>query len=285
MSDTWPMEEVSPGVFVAVDPETLEAAKAKLAKMGAGDGLVERATAALEGVTDGPWDFFEGANSHVFDTRITAADDNCVAFSDGPDARFIAFTRQWVPEAAAHIAALTAKVAELRAVRREDAMELLAAHGQAQGAYAAQLAAEAEAATMRLKLQAMHRRAQKAEGLSHRSANQLETIMLSVRGGMKPGAKLPLHSLFHRICAARDHARASSGRAWIEGWHYLWPQLKDAEAERDALRAKVACARAEALKKAAALFDSWWICAPDGSDMTQDVQDAILALTDGGNDE
>lgn len=41
-------------------------------------------------------------------------------------------------------------------------------------------------------------------------------------------------------------------------------------------------ARAEALKEAAALFDNWWICAPDGSDLTEDVQVAILALIDRG---
>lgn len=36
--------------------------------------------------------------------------------------------------------------------------------------------------------------------------------------------------------------------------------------------------RAAALREAAALFDGWWICAPDGSDLTADVQEAILAL-------
>lgn len=36
--------------------------------------------------------------------------------------------------------------------------------------------------------------------------------------------------------------------------------------------------RAGALREAAALFNGWWICAPDGSDLTEDVQAAILAL-------
>lgn len=75
MGDTWPMEEVSPGVFVAVDPETLAAAKAQLARMGAGDGLVER--------------LLKGA--------ILNGKDIC---------------NRDLEEAAAHIAALTAQVAE-----------------------------------------------------------------------------------------------------------------------------------------------------------------------------
>lgn len=93
-------------------------ALAAIARMGAGGGLVDRATAAR---------------------------DNLMVLSD---------TKSWLATRAiddllARIAALTAEVAEMRAVRREDALELLAAHEQAQEAYAAQLAAEAEAAALR----------------------------------------------------------------------------------------------------------------------------------------
>lgn len=89
-----------------------------------GDDLVERAEAALEGVTPGPWlignlESYEGDTGIAF-RRVyfptTAEDevqeahvrgDNCDA-----NARFIAFARQWVPKAAARLSALTAQVAE-----------------------------------------------------------------------------------------------------------------------------------------------------------------------------
>ena len=152
------MEIDKDGVWMHVD-DAIDA----IAKLGAGDGLVERAEAALEGVTDGPWEavynrqtwgwvevdgpsFKIGAPTQA--TDLTLADEA----QRKRDARFIAFTRQWVPEAAARIAALTAQVEELRGVRREDALELLASHGQAQEAYAAQLDAEAEAAALRAKV-------------------------------------------------------------------------------------------------------------------------------------
>ena len=91
-----------PGATIEYDD-----ALAAIARMGAGDGLMERLLA---------YSSMDDHLSHRLDTERRAA---------------------------AHIAALTAKIEELRGVRRDDALELLAAHGQAQEAYAAQLAAEA----------------------------------------------------------------------------------------------------------------------------------------------
>ena len=130
---------------------TYGAALAAIARMGAGDGLIKRATAALEGVTGGPW----RVDGEPWNQIVWSGAENRVCFmahSNGLDddrdiatARFIAFTRQWVPEAAAHIAAL-------RAQNRELALDVLASSGQAQEAYAAQIAAEAEAAALRAKV-------------------------------------------------------------------------------------------------------------------------------------
>jgi hypothetical protein len=95
----------------------------------------------------------------------------------------------------------------------------------------------------RAKLHKMHRRAQKAEGLSQRSAALLETIMLSIKEVIPLLPTLPspyplsLHTLFHRVRAARDHARASSGRAFIEGYYYYGRKLKAVEAQIAAITA------------------------------------------------
>ena len=72
---------------------------------------------------------------------------------------------------------------------------------------------------LRLQRAAMHRRAQRAEGKAHRSAHLLEAILRSIKESIPMLPTLPspyplsLHILYHRIRAARDHARASSGRA------------------------------------------------------------------------
>ena len=90
-------------------------------RLAPGDDLVERATAALEGVTPGNWEavfdrqtwgwlevdgpsFKIGAPTRA--TDLTLADEA----QRKRDARFIAFTRQWVPEAAARLSALTAEL-------------------------------------------------------------------------------------------------------------------------------------------------------------------------------
>ena len=81
---------------------------AAIARMGAGDGLAEQATAALEGVTEGEW----GTHHHDNYSEVAAYQPTFNSVCDvhmAADANFIAFTRQWVPEAAAHIAALTAE--------------------------------------------------------------------------------------------------------------------------------------------------------------------------------
>ncbi len=107
MGDTF--KDAGPGERSVYDRTGLPEVAA-IARMGAGDGLVAQATAALEGVTDGPWEevsgdvYAAGAGSPLALTPVYHK----------PNARFIAFARQWVPEAAAHIAALTAQVAENR---------------------------------------------------------------------------------------------------------------------------------------------------------------------------
>jgi hypothetical protein len=93
---------------------------------------------------------------------------------------------------------------------------------------------------LRLKVQDMHRRAQKAEGKSLRTAALLETILRSLKLAMRPDAKLSLHSLYGRVWAAKDHARASSGRAWVERFiytHKLEQEIEALQKEIDALRA------------------------------------------------
>ena len=93
-------------------------ALAALAKLGAGDGLVDRATAALEGVTDGPWavEYKDGTIRLLMGNEVAMCDEKYYPWTpeNDKDWHFIAFTRQWVPEAADRIAALTAQVAENR---------------------------------------------------------------------------------------------------------------------------------------------------------------------------
>ena len=90
---------------------------------------------------------------------------------------------------------------------------------------------------LRLQRAAMHRRAQRAEGKAHRSAHLLETILRSIKEALPMLPTLPspyplsLHSLYHRVRAARDHARASSGRALVENWH-IWRRYYDEEKAR-----------------------------------------------------
>ena len=90
-------------------------ALAAIAKLGAGDGLVERAEAALEGVTDGPWavEYKYGTIRLLMGNEVAMCDEKYYPWTpeNDKDWHFIAFTRQWVPEAAARIAALTAQVA------------------------------------------------------------------------------------------------------------------------------------------------------------------------------
>ena len=163
MTDTW-AEKVLEGVprHNAQDAKNMtgytsavwlheDAVVDALAKLGAGDGLVAQATAALEGVTDGPWivDGEDQGAAWGMAWSVCKADNILNVKCDGVDteenARFIAFARQWVPEAADRIAALTAQ-------NRELALDVLASSGQAQDAYAAQLAAEAERDALRAKV-------------------------------------------------------------------------------------------------------------------------------------
>ena len=131
MTDTW-AAKVLEGVDKYTDIHTtddlpvvfLDEVIAAIAKLGAGDGLVERATAALEGVTPGkPVQFHpsycEEAKGAPFSEWDSSHDLSVIlpdgkryrigSFRHAADAGFYHFTRQWVPEAAAHIAALTAE--------------------------------------------------------------------------------------------------------------------------------------------------------------------------------
>jgi hypothetical protein len=90
-----------------------------------GDDLVAQATAALEGVTDGPWTIpgqpdkicAEGYTKNgAAKTIATVCTPSWMGTSEPwANACFIAFTRQWVPEAAAAITAMSAEAAELKA--------------------------------------------------------------------------------------------------------------------------------------------------------------------------
>lgn len=130
-------------------------------------------------------------------------------------------------------AALTALSAENAALKAQVAEALAAADDAAE--YARK--SEAKVVELRQSRQAMHRRAQKAEGKSQRSAFLLETILRSIKEVIPALPTLPspyplsLHSLYHRVRAARDHARASSGRAFIEGWYYWSPKVEKLEAQ------------------------------------------------------
>lgn len=128
-----------------------------------GDDLAAQATAALEGVTEGPWEADANENGaftiDAFDgnTRIlcSRAPWPSYAKASQANARFIAFTRQWVPEAAARIAALTATVDGLK----NDNAAMTAAHDMLGRYWTAAVeradAAEAEAATLRARLARM----------------------------------------------------------------------------------------------------------------------------------
>jgi hypothetical protein len=91
-----------------LEADTLAAIARHLAP---GDDLVERATAALEGVTEGPWAYEYTGIGHT--VRQPGAYNAIFTVNHAgnyePDARFIAFARQWVPKAAARISALTAE--------------------------------------------------------------------------------------------------------------------------------------------------------------------------------
>jgi len=82
---------------------------------------------------------------------------------------------------------------------------------------------------LRLQVQNMHRRAQKAEGLMARTGYILEAI----RGYLKArGGSFSWHSTFSMIGTALDHARRGSGRAMSADCHWYL-------AEKDAAKAHV----------------------------------------------
>jgi hypothetical protein len=188
--------------------------------------LAADAAQALQGVTEGRAVQFhphyckeaEGAPFSDWDTshdvsviRPDGSRYRIASFRHASDAAFDQFARAWVPEAAAALTALSEQNAKLAA----------------------------QVAELRQSRQAMHRRAQKAEGKSQRSAFLLETILRSIKEVIPALPTLPspyplsLHDLYHRVRAARDHARASSGRAFIEGWYYWSPRVAELTRERD----------------------------------------------------
>jgi hypothetical protein len=77
---------------------------------------LEKLESLAKAATPGPWVVKDGANSHVFDQRISLENDISVAFSEGADAAFIAAACEAVPS-------LIARVRELEAVLKPFADE------------------------------------------------------------------------------------------------------------------------------------------------------------------
>lgn len=78
-------------------------------------GMVERATAALDGVTPGPWVAVRASHGPV---DVFSGDRDIVTFygtNSGNDARFIAAARQLVPDLMAAIKAQARQIADLTA--------------------------------------------------------------------------------------------------------------------------------------------------------------------------
>lgn len=99
---------------------------------------------------------------------------------------------------------------------------------------------ERERDDLRKCLHKMHRRAQASEGKAARSAAILNQIIGRIASIIPTLPKLPdtsgapLHQIYHHLIAARDHARAGSGRAALISWFAygaLWrKELSRAEA-------------------------------------------------------
>lgn len=101
-------------------------------------------------------------------------------------------------------------------------------------------AAEAEAVPMRHKLQAMHRRAQKAEGLLSRAGY----ILVAVQGYLKATkSTAPWYLLHNLIGDALGYARRGSARAMWADCHWYSAEQKAATARADAAEAKLARVR------------------------------------------
>lgn len=129
----------------------------------------------------------------------------------------------------------------------------------------AKLRARAERADEhRLGRQAMHRRAQKAEGKSLRSIALLDLIIAKIKDVIPVLPTLPspyplsLNTLYHQLHAVRRHAKNSSGAAFGVQFSYCQEWLKKertraiaAEADRD----RLAAANAVLEAKVAGLVD------------------------------
>ena len=79
--------------------------------------VIDEAKQALKGVTPGPWWVEDGANSHVFDKAICADGHEGIAFTEEPNADFIAWAREGVPALLAEISAKDAEIARLKSDR------------------------------------------------------------------------------------------------------------------------------------------------------------------------
>jgi hypothetical protein len=116
---------------------------------------------------------------------------------------------------------------------------------------------------LRLKVQEMHRRAQKAEGRLSRTGYILEAI----RGYLKAKRENAVwHVTFHLIRDAMEHARRGSGRA-------MWADCHWYHAEKDATKA-----RAAKLQMAFEKLADAWQRGPTGSrdcSATQEMDAAI----------
>jgi len=90
------------------------------------DDLVTRAKAAMEGVTAGPWQEGEVLDTGVFNWWFPPDHPEAMICQAGTaaNAQFIAFARQWVPEAAARIESDAATIARLEGERDDCAIYL-----------------------------------------------------------------------------------------------------------------------------------------------------------------
>jgi hypothetical protein len=125
--------------------------------------------------------------------------------------------------------------AAIAAWNRRAASPAVAAH------IAAAVQAERDAAQSSAR--EMHRRAQTAEGKLARTTELLDLILETMKIDMAPPKKAQLHSYYHNIRAAREHARSGSSRAFSVAWGYFTRQVKAITAERDGWMSNAMVAR------------------------------------------
>ena len=162
-----------------------DAAIAAIARMGAGDGLVERISEPHD-PGDFVGDIFYG---HPIKTtmgthRWTGTEWVALPSEAEALAGLLAEARK---EAAAHIAALTAQ-------NRELALDVLASSGQAADAYAAQLAAEAERDALRDRVEKDAKAHEKEIAVWAENYAALERKVARLEGALRDMPKAVLHT-------------------------------------------------------------------------------------------